>query len=117
MKIMKKNTKKTPIKITKKATKQILFLLNQEKKSKGIKIKIKKSGCAGFKYILKLAYNIYNSDDIFVIKNIKFIIPKDIISKLETTTIDFSKTGLNYSFTFKNKNHISTCGCGESFNI
>ncbi|WP_154049153.1 HesB/IscA family protein [Buchnera aphidicola] len=109
--------KKIPIKITKEAIKQILFLLNQEKKSKGIKITIKKSGCAGFKYILKLAYNIHDSDDIFIIKNITFIISKKIISKLDKTIIDFSKKGLNYSFTFKNQNHTSICGCGESFNI
>lgn len=116
--IIPKNQHMTvPIQITKQAKKQILFLLKTNKNSYGIKITLKKSGCAGFKYILKLEKKINNSDYIYTIKSIKFFIPKKIISRLYTTIIDFSKKGLNSSFTFTNKKHTSICGCGESFNI
>ncbi|VFP84847.1 Protein SufA [Buchnera aphidicola (Cinara splendens)] len=115
---IRKNTKTiVPIQLTKRAKKQILFLLKKSKNSYGIKIELKKSGCAGFKYILKLEKKINNSDYIYIIKSIKFFIPKKIISQLYTTVIDFSKTELNSSFTFKNSKHTTICGCGESFNI
>ncbi|VFP85688.1 Protein SufA [Buchnera aphidicola (Cinara pseudotaxifoliae)] len=116
--MIQKNQQMTvPIQLTKQATKQILFLLKKNKNSYGIKITLKKSGCAGFKYILKLEKKINNSDYIYTIKSIKFFIPKKIISRLYTTIIDFSKTGLNSSFIFINKKHTTVCGCGESFNI
>ncbi|VFP83554.1 HesB/IscA family protein [Buchnera aphidicola] len=119
MKIKLKNkiNQTIPIQITKKAAKQILFLLKKDKKNQGIKIILKKSGCAGYKYILKTEKKIKNSDYIFIIKSIKFIIPKNLISQLYTTTIDFIQAGLNTSFTFVNTKHTAICGCGESFNI
>lgn len=115
--IKKKNIIK--VMITKKAEKQILFLMekNKKKKNKGIKICIKKSGCAGFKYILTLVNKIKESDFQLKVKNINIFISHKWLNILNNTIIDFNKSGLNYSFTFKNKNHSSVCGCGESFNI
>ncbi|WP_082253667.1 HesB/IscA family protein [Buchnera aphidicola] len=112
--------KKTPlikINITKKAEKQIIFLLKKSKKNIGVQIKIKKTGCAGFKYVLAMAKKIDSSECVLTEKKIKFFIPVQWTSIINNTTIDFLAIGLNSSFTFQNQNHISTCGCGESFNI
>ncbi|VFP78062.1 Protein SufA [Buchnera aphidicola (Cinara cuneomaculata)] len=119
MNIILKNqiNKSLPIQVTKKAAKQILFLLKKDKDSSGVTIQLKKSGCAGFKYVLKIKKKIKNSDYIFMTKSIKFIIPKKLIPQLYTTKIDFIQTGLNNSFIFTNTKHTSICGCGESFNI
>ncbi|VFP81001.1 Protein SufA [Buchnera aphidicola (Cinara kochiana kochiana)] len=114
---IKKINQSIPIQVTKKAAQQILLLLKQDKNNQGIKIILKKSGCAGYKYLLQTEKKIKNSDYIFIVESIKFIIPKKIISQLYTTTIDFIQIGLNASFTFINNKHTAICGCGESFNI
>ncbi|VAX76327.1 HesB/IscA family protein [Buchnera aphidicola] len=116
----KKNKKKSvpiTIKITEKAKKQILFLIKKQKKNKHIKIKIKKSGCAGIKYQLILSNKIKNSDYIFYTENITFIFSKKWITLLNNIKIDFLTKGLTSSFIFINPKHTSTCGCGESFKI
>lgn len=105
------------IKITKKAENQILKLIKKNINCTGIKINIKKSGCAGFKYILNLVYLKNDADLMFYYKKIKIFVPKKWIEHIENTRIDFSKNGLNHSFTFYNSKNTYHCGCGESFNI
>lgn len=105
------------IKITKNAEKQILRLIKKNKKCIGIKIDIKKSGCAGLKYILTLAYFKKDSEIIFNYKEIDFFIPIKWKKILKNTKIDFLKNGLNHNFTFYNSKNRYLCGCGESFNI
>lgn len=105
------------IKITKEARKQILKLVQKDKKCTGIKINIKKSGCAGLKYSLNLVYIKKDSDLLFYNNQIKIFISQKKIAIIEETIIDFSKNGLNYHFTFYNKKNKYHCGCGESFNI
>lgn len=104
------------LKITKSAIKQIYFLIQKNKNFSGIKINIKKSGCAGYKYDLKLS-NYKEKDNIYIIKKIKFFISKKWSHFLEYTKIDFVKNGLNYNFVFNNPNNSYMCGCGESFDI
>ncbi|WP_172800837.1 HesB/IscA family protein [Buchnera aphidicola] len=105
------------IQITTAAEKQMLKLVQKDQKCTGIKINIKKSGCAGLKYILNLVYIQKDSDFIFYNNQIRIFIPKKKINIIEETIIDFSKNGLNYHFTFYNKKNKYHCGCGESFNI
>ncbi|AEH39669.1 Fe-S assembly scaffold protein [Buchnera aphidicola (Cinara tujafilina)] len=116
--INKSNIKeKSGIKITLKAEKQILKLIKKNIDCIGIKINIKKSGCAGFKYTLNLIYISKDSDIMFYYNKIPLYIPKKKWSILKNTIIDYFKSGLNYNFTFYNSNNIYHCGCGESFNI
>lgn len=105
------------MKITNAAAQQILFLMKQEKICQGIKIKIKKSGCAGFKYELQLSKKKNHKETSITIKKITFFIEKKWVIFLTHLKIDFIKNKLNYNFTFQNTNAVNICGCGESFNI
>ncbi|ANF16927.1 hypothetical protein XW81_00580 [Buchnera aphidicola (Schlechtendalia chinensis)] len=107
----------TNITISCKAIQQIQKLMKKENKI-GIKLGIKKSGCAGMKYYMKFIKAI-DKNDVCLISNSNIIISaySKHVLMLNGTKIDFEKEGLNYNFKFKNKKIKDFCGCGESFNI
>lgn len=108
------------ITITPNAIKQILFLINTNAENKGIKLIVKKSGCAGFRYVMELINKeISEKKDniVFFYKNILIQISKKDIPFLEGITIDFVQNNINKVFKFYNPKLEKFCGCGESFSI
>lgn len=109
------------INITQNAIKQILFLINLNVENKGIKLGIKKSGCAGFRYIMKLINHedISKREDniIFLYENILIQISQKDMPFLNGIKIDFIKNDINKIFKFYNPKLEKFCGCGESFAI
>lgn len=105
------------IQVTEQAIRQISNLIKKNILIKGVRIDIKKSGCAGFKYNLKLVSSKEKGDIVFIVKKIEFYIPFKKIKIIENTKIHYSKNGLNYIFSFENIKTKNLCGCGESFNI
>ncbi|CAL4326184.1 iron-sulfur cluster assembly accessory protein [Buchnera aphidicola] len=111
------------ISITDSAVKQILFLINKDPNNKGIKLGIKKSGCAGFRYTMKLIKHsdLNKNNDIkeiiFFYKSILIYISSKEISFLEGLKIDFIENNINKIFKFYNAKLETFCGCGESFSI
>ncbi|CAL4318991.1 Protein SufA [Buchnera aphidicola (Chaitophorus sp. 3695)] len=103
--------------ITKKALKKIFQIYKIKKNIIGIKIDIKKTGCAGYKYILKYVIKNTNTDVIFIKDNISIFISKDKIHILDGITIDFIEKKFHNYFDFYHKNSQNKCGCGESFQI
>ncbi|QFQ31968.1 iron-sulfur cluster assembly accessory protein [Buchnera aphidicola] len=109
------------IKITKCAVKQILLLISRDKKNKGIKLSIKKSGCAGFRYTMELTNDekkiSAENNIIFSYENILIQISKKDMPFLEGVKIDFIQSNINKVFKFYNSKLEKFCGCGESFSI
>ncbi|QCI19702.1 MAG: iron-sulfur cluster assembly accessory protein [Buchnera aphidicola (Brevicoryne brassicae)] len=111
------------ISITENAIKQILFLINSHSDNKGIRLGIKKSGCAGFRYTMKLIKTSElkkekNKEEItFFYKNILIYISSKEMPFLEGIKIDFIKNNINKIFKFYNPKLEKFCGCGESFSI
>ncbi|QNS01855.1 MAG: iron-sulfur cluster assembly accessory protein [Buchnera aphidicola (Pentalonia nigronervosa)] len=109
------------INITKSAVKQILFLINLNSENKGIKLGIKKSGCAGFRYTMKLVQDteIKNKTNdnyvLFSYEDILIIIKKKDRLCLDGIKIDFIKDNINEIFKFHNSKFQKFCGCGSSF--
>lgn len=111
------------ISITDSAIKQILFLINLDSNNEGIKLGIKKSGCAGFRYTMKLVKNSKlkkekdkNTISFFYKKILIYISLKEM-PFLEGIKIDFVKNNINKIFKFYNSKLDNFCGCGESFSI
>lgn len=111
------------ISITESAIKQIIFLINLNSDNKGIRLKIKKSGCAGFRYTMELVKfsdlkNQSNEQEItFLYENILIYIFYQDMPLLEGIKIDFIKNNINKVFKFYNTKLEKFCGCGESFSI
>ncbi|XRX42525.1 MAG: iron-sulfur cluster assembly accessory protein [Buchnera aphidicola (Eriosoma harunire)] len=107
----------TGITITKKAYEQIHNLIKNSNNIIGIRINIKKSGCAGFRYFLEKINTTKSSEIIFNYKNFIISIPKQDINIIDGTTIDFIQEGINEIFKFYNTKINTFCGCGESFEL
>ncbi|HMI76824.1 MAG TPA: iron-sulfur cluster assembly accessory protein [Buchnera sp. (in: enterobacteria)] len=108
---------KQVITLTKKAAQQIIFLINQNSNNKGIRLNIKKSGCAGFRYIMELVKNKKQEDIEFFQHGATIFISIKLLKFLKGIKIDFINHGLNQVFQFQHPNTQHYCGCGESFEI
>lgn len=79
---------------------------------------IKPGGCNGFDYIFEpTAQGPDKYDEVHEENNIKIVICGKSLMYLLGTKIDYKKSIMESSFTYKNPNAGSTCGCGSSFNI
>lgn len=103
------------IKLTNAAIQHITCLMDQEPNVLGLKITIKKSGCAGFTYKIDKVFFIEENMIIYKFNKIKLFIPVNIISIINGTELDYVQEGLNFSFKFYNPNAQFICGCGLSF--
>lgn len=83
----------------------------------GIRVGVKKGGCAGLEYTMALAETIEPGDEVIEDRGVKLLVsPADLLFLLGTR-LDFEAGKLNQSFTFHNPNQVSACGCGESVSI
>lgn len=108
----------TIINLTENAIFEINNIVNKDKISKelGLRLSVIGGGCSGLSY--KMDFTEYKEKDIIVnMSNFKiFIDPKSCIY-LKGITLDF-KDGLSgKGFIFENPNAKNSCGCGESFSI
>jgi iron-sulfur cluster assembly protein len=83
----------------------------------GLRVGIKKGGCAGMTYTMDLADEVRPADEVIEDQGVKILIaPKDLMFLLGTR-LDFEVDKLQASFTFQNPNQTGACGCGESVSI
>jgi iron-sulfur cluster assembly protein len=83
----------------------------------GLRVGIKKGGCAGMTYTMDLAEEVRPTDEVIEDQGVKILIaPKDLMFLLGTR-LDFEADRLQASFTFQNPNQTGACGCGESVSI
>jgi iron-sulfur cluster assembly protein len=83
----------------------------------GLRVGIKKGGCAGMTYTMDLADEVRPADEVIEDQGVKILIaPKDLMFLLGTR-LDFEVDRLQASFTFQNPNQTDACGCGESVSL
>ncbi len=83
----------------------------------GLRVGIKKGGCAGMTYTMDLASDVQATDEVIEDQGVKILIsPKDLMFLLGTK-LDFETGKLQASFTFQNPNQTGACGCGELVSI
>lgn len=90
------------------------FFKSKLKDNESISLRIKSSGCSGYKYEFKIedvAHN-YITDT-----GIKFNIDEKSKDLIGDTFVSLRKEGLNSKVVFENSMAYQQCGCGESFNI
>ena len=83
----------------------------------GLRIGIKKGGCAGMEYTMDWAEEIGKFDEVVEEKGIKILIDPMAIMYLLGTEMDYHVDTLSSGFVFNNPNQESACGCGESVNL
>ncbi|HEV7307069.1 Fe-S cluster assembly scaffold SufA [Ensifer sp.] len=85
--------------------------------AKGIRVGIKKGGCAGMEYAIDLVTEANPKDDLIEHQGAKVWVAPEAVLYLLGTQMDFEVTTLRSGFTFHNPNQTSACGCGESVEL
>jgi len=83
----------------------------------GIRVGIKKGGCAGMEYAIDLVTAPNAKDDLVEHDGAKVWVAPEAVLYLLGTRMDFEVTTLRSGFTFNNPNQTSACGCGESVEL
>ena len=87
---------------------------NSGAEAKGVRVGIKKGGCAGMEYTIDLVTEPDAKDDLIEHDGAKVWIQPSAVLYLLGTQMDFEVTKMRSGFTFNNPNQTSACGCGES---
>ena len=81
---------------------------------RGLKLGVKKGGCAGMEYTMEHATVIGPHDEVVEQDGARVIIAPMAQMFLFGTTIDYRASLLESGFVFNNPNVVEACGCGES---
>jgi iron-sulfur cluster assembly protein len=83
----------------------------------GLRVGIKKGGCAGMEYTVDLVTEPNPKDDHIERAGAHVWVAPEAALYLLGTEMDFEVTKLRTGFTFRNPNQSSACGCGESVEL
>jgi iron-sulfur cluster assembly protein len=104
---------KAAVTLTPAATRQIARLMERDG-SKGLRIGVKKGGCAGMEYTMDYVRDVNPLDEIVEQDGARVLIAPMAQMFLIGTEIDYETSLLESSFKFRNPNVAEACGCGES---
>jgi iron-sulfur cluster assembly protein len=83
----------------------------------GVRVGVKKGGCAGMEYTVELASEAKPREDLIEQDGARVYVSPEAVLFLLGTQMDFEQTALRTGFTFNNPNQTSACGCGESVEL
>lgn len=104
---------KQAVSMTPKAAEQILRLMNSGGHA-GLRIGVKKGGCAGMEYTMEYVDQSDPHDEVVEQDGARVMIAPMAQMFLFGTEIDYEVSLLESGFKFKNPNVVDACGCGES---
>ena len=99
------------------ATRVKQLVANSGTEAKGLRVGIKKGGCAGMEYTVDLVTEPNAKDDMIEHDGASVWIEPSAVLYLLGTQMDFEVTQMRSGFTFVNPNQTSACGCGESVEL
>ena len=104
---------KQAVTITQAASRQITKLMT-DKGHKGLRIGVKKGGCAGMEYTMDYVDAVDANDEVVEQDGACVMIAPMAQMFLFGTEIDYETSLLESGFKFRNPNVVDACGCGES---
>jgi len=104
---------KQAVTMTPAAVKQIRTLMERDGRH-GLRIGIKKGGCAGMEYTMDYVDEPDKNDEVVEQDGARVMIAPMAQMFLFGTEIDYEVALLESSFKFRNPNVTDACGCGES---
>lgn len=85
--------------------------------ARGLRVGVKKGGCAGMEYTVDLVTEPSPRDDHVEHDGAHVWVAPEAALFLLGTRMDFEVSKLRTGFTFTNPNQSSACGCGESVEL
>lgn len=84
------------------------------KSAGGLRVGVKKGGCAGMEYTMEFVDAPARFDEVVEDRDVRLFIDAKAVLYLLGTEMDFVTDKLSSKFVFNNPNQTSACGCGES---
>ncbi|MEK1850604.1 MAG: Fe-S cluster assembly scaffold SufA [Phyllobacterium sp.] len=103
--------------LTDAAARRVSEIVATRENALGIRVGIKKGGCAGMEYMIDLVTEAKAGDDVVEKDGSKVFVAPEAVLYLLGTEMDFEVTTLRTGFVFNNPNQTSACGCGESVEL
>jgi iron-sulfur cluster assembly protein len=104
---------KPPVTLTPAAISQIAHLMERDG-AHGLRVGVKKGGCAGMEYTMEVAAQANPMDEVVEQDGARVMIAPMAQMFLFGTEIDYETSLLSAGFRFNNPNVAEACGCGES---
>lgn len=106
------------INITENCVSKVKALIDEEgNPDLKLRVFVQGGGCSGFQYGFTFD-ELQNEDDFDIeISGIKFLVDSMSAQYLQGADIDYVEDVYGASFTIKNPNATTTCGCGSSFSM
>ena len=104
---------KQAVTLTPAAAAQIARLMAKDG-HQGLRIGVKKGGCAGMEYTMDYVTSVNPLDEIVETAGARVMIAPMAQMFLFGTEIDYEVSLLESAFRFRNPNVVDACGCGES---
>jgi len=105
------------ISMTEGAAARVREIMASRAGAEGIRLGIRKGGCAGMEYTVELVTEPDPKDDHVEREGAHVWVAPEAALFLLGTEMDFEQTTLRTGFTFRNPNQSSACGCGESVEL
>ena len=105
------------ISMTERAAERVREIVATRENAHGIRLGVKKGGCAGMEYTVDLVTEPVAKDDHVERYGAHVYVAPEAALFLLGTELDFEQTKLRTGFTFRNPNQSSACGCGESVEL
>jgi iron-sulfur cluster assembly protein len=99
------------------AAERVREIVSARDSARGVRVGIKKGGCAGMEYTIDLVTEPSPKDDHIAHAGADVWVAPEAALYLLGTEMDFEVSTLRTGFTFHNPNQSSACGCGESVEL
>ena len=106
------------MKLTERAAERIKAILaDKGVAGAGLRIGVKKGGCAGMEYTMEWAAEQKPFDEVVEQMGARVLIDPKAVMYLLGTEMDYKTEKLSSQFVFTNPNQTGACGCGEFVNL
>jgi iron-sulfur cluster assembly protein len=105
------------IRLTDAAAARVNEIVSAREDAKGVRVGVKKGGCAGMEYTVDLVTDPDPKDDLVEHNGTQVWVAPEAALFLLGTEMDYEVTKLRSGFVFNNPNQESACGCGESVEL
>jgi len=106
------------MKLTERAAERIKALMaDQGAGTIGMRLGVKKGGCAGMEYTMSWTVKQDPLDEVVESHGARVLIDPMAVMYLLGTEMDYRTDKLSAQFVFSNPNQTGACGCGESVNL
>ncbi|GHD08101.1 Fe-S cluster assembly scaffold SufA [Tianweitania populi] len=103
--------------LTDRAAERVREIVDDRDEVHGIRVGVKRGGCAGMEYTIDLVSEVNAKDDHVEHDGAHVYVAPEAALFLLGTQMDFETTKLRSGFVFNNPNQSSACGCGESVEL